>query len=750
MSLSKDEFTQQLTASGLMDAAAVTAFLPSQAEGQPPQDGEALARELVQQKKLTPFQADQIFAGKGPSLVLGNYVILGKLGQGGMGIVYKAQHRRMDRIVALKVLSPRIAGRPELTQRFEREVQAAAKLTHPNIVKALDAELDGARRFLVMEYVDGADLLALVRRCGKLPIRWAIDFTRQAALGLDYAHHQGIVHRDIKPSNLLRDRSGTIKVLDLGLARMAVADGAAELTTTGAAIGTVDYMAPEQAEDSRHADARADIYSLGITLWFLLTGRLAYEGNSAMAKLLAHSESPIPSLLDARPEVPAELERIFQKMVAKQPEQRYLSMADVAADLECCLTLVPVAADDPADLVAAFDESPTETGDSTVAYQFPVAEKETMPYISTKDMWAQVSGDANRLRNNAQRIIKWGWVVSVLTIGVLVIEWTADPLRLFHRDDIKSPLNPLANNPANESNQNETKPVEPVTKSTKDVVVGSPLPAEKKPVPPTVAKVEPPRETADTARLRVAALTLILESTPDDLGALLERNSWYRRLGMWQEAAADLELIADQNQNLEKSIVRMQVGYVAVLGNDLDRYRRTCRRLIEQFGQSESVEDLERACKAPLFVEGEFKISDLPLKRFEELIKPDEPDRGPMYWACTTRAYVACRAGEPADALDWLAKRPIGEYATHLYTYQCFVKAQAFHQLGRSDEARAAFDEAVAKIPEELLRSLEGPAERNLLLANESTHGDWLILSILKRQTESVLKSSPAKPQSRR
>lgn len=738
-------FTQQLTDSGLMSAADVQAFCEARPTDTRPSDGEQLARALINEKKLTPFQADQIFAGNGASLVLGNYVILGKLGQEGMGVVYKAQHRRMDRLVALKVLSPRITGRPESAQRFEREVQAAAKLTHPNIVKALDAELDGTRRFLVMEYVDGADLLALVRRCGKLPIRWASDFTRQAALGLDYAHHQGIVHRDIKPSNLLRDRSGTIKILDLGLARMMVADGAAELTSTGAAIGTVDYMAPEQAADSRHADARADIYSLGITLWFLLTGRLAYEGDSAMAKLLAHSESPIPSLLDARPEVPPELERIFQKMVAKQPEQRYSSMADVAADLERCLTLVSAAADEPANLVAALDEPLTETGDSTVAYQFPAAEKETMPYLSTKDMWAQVRGDADRLRTNGRRL-KWGLAVLMLTVGGVAIVWQADPFGLFVRDESNPPAKQAANNPADGNNEAEAKPVEPVTKGTKDVAVVAPTPAEQKPAPtPPVTKVEPPRDTADHARQRVAELTTILDSQPQDLRALQERNKWNRQLGQWREAAADLEVLADLGA--KQSSMRMQVGYIAVLGGDLERYRRTCRTMIEQFSDSDNLEDLERVCKAPLLVAGEFKIADLPLERFEKMIKPEEPDKGPTYWACTTRAYIAVRAGQPAEALDWLAKRTIGEYAQHLYGYQQLVKAQALHQLGRSEEAREAFDTAVSKMPAELLQQLDGPHDPDRLILESSTHGDWLIMALLKRQAEAVLKMPPSKPE---
>ncbi len=746
MSLTVEQFTERLASSGVIpdgDLRDWFAALPAESRSG---DGEALARELVNQKKLTPFQADQIFSDKGASLVLGNYVIVSKLGQGGMGIVYKAQHRRLDRIVALKVLSPRIVGRPELAQRFEREVQAAAKLTHPNIVKALDAELDGARRFLVMEYVDGADLLLLVQRCGKLPIRWAIDFMRQAALGLDYAHQQGIVHRDIKPSNLLRDRSGAIKILDLGLARMAVADGAAELTSTGEVVGTVDYMAPEQAADTKHADGRADIYSLGITLWFLLTARLAYEGDSAMAKLLAHSESPIPSLLEARPEVPHELERIFQKMVAKQPDQRYSSMAEVAADLERCLPLVPVTSDGPDVLSAVFEESPTETGDSTVAYQFPAADKEAQPHISTKSLWEQVGGDRNRLQNYGQRLIKWSWLVTALTIGAVVVEWKVDLFGL--RRDVpgqgQAPQNSKLAEESFARQQNLDPPI--LNSAVPDpslAPVASPKPAEPKPTPPVV-KVEPPRDTAEQARQRVAALTTILDSQPQDIRALQERNKWNRQLGQWREAAADLEVLADLSA--PQSGARMQVAYVAMLGGDLERYRRSCRKMIDQFADSDNLEDLERVCKAPLLVAGEFKIADVLLERFENMINPEEPDKGPTYWACTTRAYVAVRAGQPAEALDWLAKRPIGEYAVHLYGYQQLVKAQALHQLGRGDEAREAFDTAVSKMPAELLQLLEGPHDSDRLILESSTHGDWLILVLLKRQTEALLKSPPAKP----
>lgn len=337
MAISGDEMVRLLTSSGLMDAGEVAAWLSNLPADQQPADGDQLAQLLVQQKRLTRYQADQICAGKGASLVLGNYVILDKLGQGGMGMVLQAEHKRMKRRVALKVMSPTAVQTPDALQRFHREVEAAAKLRHPNIVAADDADEAKGIHFLVMEYVNGSDLSALVKRQGPLTADQAVSCIVQAARGLEYAHKQGVVHRDIKPANLLIDANGTVKILDMGLARIEGATGAqAELTGTNTVMGTVDYMAPEQALSSKSADARSDVYSLGISLWYLLTGKCAYDGESLMAKLLAHREAPIPSLHQVRSDIPQAVDAIFQKMVAKRPQDRYQSMTQVIADLETC------------------------------------------------------------------------------------------------------------------------------------------------------------------------------------------------------------------------------------------------------------------------------------------------------------------------------------------------------------------------------------------------------------------------------
>ena len=331
MAATLDEFAQQIIDLELVTSeqlAALRAELPAP-------DLQGLAKLLVQRKLLTAYQAKQIYAGQGRSLLLGNYLILDKLGQGGMGMVLKAQHRRMNRMVAIKVLSPAVTKSPEMTARFHREVQAAARLEHPNIVTAYDADEAHGTHFLVMQYVEGSDLSSLVKKKGPLLISRAVECIRQTARGLAYAHSQGVIHRDIKPANLLLDLEGTVRILDMGLARIeGDASQQAELTSTGAVMGTVDYMSPEQARNTKTAEARSDQYSLGVTLWYLLTGAPMYDGHTLTERLLAHQSNPIPSLTSVREDVPPALEAIYQRMVAKQPDDRYRTMNDLVAALD--------------------------------------------------------------------------------------------------------------------------------------------------------------------------------------------------------------------------------------------------------------------------------------------------------------------------------------------------------------------------------------------------------------------------------
>ena len=337
MGVPLEQFVQHLTASGLMSATEVSSFQDTLPPERRPKDGETFARELVRANKLTKYQAQVVYQGKTKGLAFGEYRVLDKLGQGGMGVVLKAEHRRMKRSVAVKLIAGAALKSPDAVKRFYREVEAAAKLMHPNIVAAHDASEHEGVHYLVMEFVEGKDLAAIVKEKGSLPVAQAVDYIVQAARGLQYAHKQNIVHRDIKPANLLVDKEGTVKILDMGLARIAgLVDEADKdrLTATGQVMGTCDYMAPEQALDTHHADARADIYSLGCTLYRLLTSKPLYTGETLMNILLAHRDAAIPSLCTARPEVPSQLDAVFQKMVAKKPEDRYQSMGEVITALE--------------------------------------------------------------------------------------------------------------------------------------------------------------------------------------------------------------------------------------------------------------------------------------------------------------------------------------------------------------------------------------------------------------------------------
>ncbi|MFO0999942.1 MAG: protein kinase [Planctomycetaceae bacterium] len=296
-----------------------------------------LAVELVQRNQLTRFQAYAFCHGHSSQLKLGNYWLQDQIGAGGMGEVYKARHHQMQRLVALKVLPASLMQQSAAVRRFEREIVAISRISHPNVVTAYDAGCSNGVHYLVMEYVEGMDLRALVQSKGRLGTSAAIDYVLQAARGLQAAHLAGMVHRDVKPANLLLDATGVVKVLDLGLARLSDpprGTQSSELSGSGFVVGTPDFMAPEQAENPTAADTRSDVYSLGCTLFFLLTGRAPYDGSSPERKLFAHREHPISDLREIREDVPSSLSELFQKMVAKNPDDRLQDMTSVIEALQ--------------------------------------------------------------------------------------------------------------------------------------------------------------------------------------------------------------------------------------------------------------------------------------------------------------------------------------------------------------------------------------------------------------------------------
>jgi formylglycine-generating enzyme required for sulfatase activity/tRNA A-37 threonylcarbamoyl transferase component Bud32 len=292
-----------------------------------------LAAECVRRGWLTEFQSERLLAAQGQSLILGPYELLARLGQGGMGEVFKARHRLLNRVVALKITRKELLTDPTNERRFLREIRATARLKHPNIVTVHDASCIGDTHFFAMEYIEGADLARLVKQQGPLPVRKACEYIRQAALGLQHAYEQGMVHRDIKPSNLLVTADGTVvKILDMGVARCRDAEGS-DLTATGSVVGTPDYLAPEQATNSSAVDIRADIYSLGCTLYHLLAGHAPFPEGSSLEKALKHLHDQPSPIRTQRADVPPELAVVLEKMMEKKPAARYQQPVEIAQAL---------------------------------------------------------------------------------------------------------------------------------------------------------------------------------------------------------------------------------------------------------------------------------------------------------------------------------------------------------------------------------------------------------------------------------
>jgi serine/threonine protein kinase len=298
-------------------------------------DSEALADRLVRRGWLTPYQVEQLFEGQGEALVLGRFHLQKLVGEGALGEVFQALDRGCRRVVALKVLRPELREDPEVLEQFWQEHQVLASLDHPAFVQAFDGDGDGPQFYFAMEYVDGIDLGRLLQLAGPLPVAAACDYVRQAALGLQYAFEQGLVHRDVKPSNLLAAyATGQMRVLDIGSARREwQRPGGPAAPAGGALMGTADYIAPEQTLNPQGADTRADLYSLGCTLFHLLTGRPPFPGGSLARKLLDHQQTPPPSLRQARPDLPPALDAILQRLLAKRPADRFQTPALVAVAL---------------------------------------------------------------------------------------------------------------------------------------------------------------------------------------------------------------------------------------------------------------------------------------------------------------------------------------------------------------------------------------------------------------------------------
>lgn len=296
-----------------------------------------VAQGLVKEKVITCWQAKALLNGK--RVLYGRYLLLDKLAEGGNGSIYKARHTLFGREVVVKILAPDLLKSEDGLARFLREAEMVASLNHPNIVTAYDTDCVDGLHFLVLEYVQGRDLRHWLAEYGCLPIRWACECILQGARGMEHAHQQGMVHRDLKPGNLIVIAPDTntrphVKVLDLGCARLTTEASQDRLTRSNQLFGTPDYIAPEQAESTRNADIRSDVFSLGCTLFKLLTGELPFSGKSVLQKMVARATHDPTPARRIRPEIPAQLEAVLTKALARDPDDRYQTPGELAAALE--------------------------------------------------------------------------------------------------------------------------------------------------------------------------------------------------------------------------------------------------------------------------------------------------------------------------------------------------------------------------------------------------------------------------------
>ncbi len=335
-----EDFLRVIRKSGLVEEPRLAAAVAPWTDPSLPLPDD-LVRAVVDAGLLTEWQVEQLKKGRHKGFVLGKYRLLRLLGTGGMSSVYLAEHTTLHGHVAIKVLPVKRVEQTSYLARFEREAREAFRLNHPNIVRPIDLDTSGAIHFIAMEYVDGIDLHAKVKQDGPLGVREAADSIRQAALGLHRAHESGLVHRDIKPANLILDRHGVVKILDFGLALARSADDDEDASLTQEhdekVLGTADYLAPEQARDSHVADRRSDIYALGCTLFYLLTGRAPFAKGSIAERIQSHMKRPPPNLLEERGDVPPAIAELYFRMLEKHPDARPQTAQEIADALTAWL-----------------------------------------------------------------------------------------------------------------------------------------------------------------------------------------------------------------------------------------------------------------------------------------------------------------------------------------------------------------------------------------------------------------------------
>lgn len=393
-SLSSAEFLAALELSGILTDAKCREVQSRFARRAGSVESPALARQLIYEGTLTEFQARRLLRGK-KRLDFGRYVLVDHIGQGGRGRVFKARHRLMDRIVALKVILPDSAMSESVVSRFFREIKIVGLMEHANVVRAIDADVHEGSPYIVMEYLEGDDLEQFLARRGPLPPDQVIDFSAQAARGLAHAHEKGVIHRDVKPTNLFLTKTGIVKILDLGcgeLVGMKGQTGNVFDTDEGVVVGTTDFMSPEQVKD-KPIDVRTDQFSLGCTMYRLLTGAYAFPGLTREERLVKRIRERHLPIAEVRPGLPPGLVGIVDRLLALRPEDRFGTATETAEALEALNR--PAAR--PERTTSSKPESKTSVNDASSVSEEPEEALDWSMIESALRPKGQRPGEASRL-----------------------------------------------------------------------------------------------------------------------------------------------------------------------------------------------------------------------------------------------------------------------------------------------------------------------------------------------------------------
>jgi serine/threonine-protein kinase len=478
------EFLQAIRSSSILSEKQFEKVEANVAEGNYPHEPAELASRLVKDGVLTAFQARQILKGKPQGLVFGRYVILDFLGKGGMGSVYKAWHRMMGRVVALKILDPRCVANFQSLARFRREMQLVGRLDHPNVVRAFDADRVGEYHFIAMEYVAGQNLQDVLKERGALSPADVVYFASQAADGLAHAHALGILHRDIKPSNLLLTDARKVKILDFGLGTLLEKDDLpAALTDAGITVGTPDYLSPEQARMVK-VDGRSDLYSLGCSIYHLISGQLPFKGESSMDCIVGRiTGKPIP-ISQVRPGLPPRLVQMIEKLMATNPDDRYQTADEAATALRSLLRPKNLPADRPAPTVAAVAPLPKPvpiTPAAVTPVTEPVPEKDTD--LETPSLPPRAGARSSKPKRVAprsrwtDRVTKDKRILAAVAVAAVLLVVT--PIVLLRSSKDERPA------PRQETSHTESGPVPP--KDERPASSQETSGASSRPVPPATA-----------------------------------------------------------------------------------------------------------------------------------------------------------------------------------------------------------------------------------------------------------------------